>query len=116
MYKNAPFYATLINLPEAASDCGLPEISLFIQCLSESGLKVFENTKDRFEAVREDAIAGRGTKNGSLMMHMMALQQLLVGQCSLFILNATQILVPFVTKKFCHRIMLQRNETSVPIR
>jgi len=37
-------------------------ISLFIQCLSESGLEVFENTKDRFEAVREEAIAGRRDK------------------------------------------------------
>ena len=27
----------------------------------------------------------------------------------------TQILVPFVTKKICHEIMVQRNETSVPI-
>ena len=38
LYKNAPFYAAHPNLPEAASDCGLPEISLFIQCLSEGGL------------------------------------------------------------------------------
>ena len=38
LYKNAPFYATHPNLPEVASDSGLQEISLFIQCLAESGL------------------------------------------------------------------------------
>ena len=42
LYKNAPFYATHPNSPEAASDCCLPEISLFIQFLSDWGLKVFE--------------------------------------------------------------------------
>ena len=42
LYKNAPFYATHPNSPEAASDCCLPEISLFIQFFSDWGLKVFE--------------------------------------------------------------------------
>ena len=73
LYKNAPFYATHPNLPEAASDCGLPEISLFIQCLSESGLKVFEDKKDRIEAVKGEAIAGCRDKKWSVMMHLMAL-------------------------------------------
>ena len=73
LYKNAPFYATHPNLPEAASDCGLPEISLFIQCLPESGLKVFDNTKDHIEAVKGEAIAGCRDKKWSVMMHLMAL-------------------------------------------
>ena len=70
--KNAPFYATHPDLPEAASDCGLPEISLFIQCLSESGLKVF-NAKDRIEAVKGEAIAGCRDIKWSVMMHLMAI-------------------------------------------
>ena len=73
LYENAPFYATHPNLPEAASDCGLPEISLFIQCLSGSGLKVFENTKDRIEPVKGEAIAGCRDKKWSVVMHLMAL-------------------------------------------
>lgn len=89
LYKNAPFYATHPNLPEAASDCCLPEISLFIQFLSDWGLKVFENTKNRNEAVKGEAIAGcrdswmpgqldartAGCRDKKLseMIHMMAL-------------------------------------------
>ena len=73
LYKNAPFYATHPNLPEVASDSGLPEISLFIQCLSESGLKVFEDTKNRIEAVKREAIARCRDKKWSVMMHLMAL-------------------------------------------
>lgn len=73
LYKNAPFYATHPNLPEAASDCCLPEISLFIQFLSDWGLKVIENTKDRNEAVKGEAIAGCRDKKLSEMIHMMAL-------------------------------------------
>ncbi|KAJ7363197.1 hypothetical protein OS493_011478 [Desmophyllum pertusum] len=73
LYENAPFYATHPNLSEAASDCGLPEISLFIQCLSESGLKAFDDTKDRFEAVKGEAIAGCRDRKWSVMMHMLAL-------------------------------------------
>jgi len=73
LYKNAPLYATHPNLPEAASDCGLPEISLFIQCLSESGLKVFENTKDRIEDVKGESVAGCRDKKWAVMMHLMAL-------------------------------------------
>ena len=73
LYKNASFYATHPNLPETASDCGLSEISLFIQCLSESGLKVFEDTKNRIEAVKGEAIAGCRDKKWSVMMHLMAL-------------------------------------------
>lgn len=72
-HKNVPFYASHPNLPEAASDCGLPEISLFIQCLSESGLKVFENTKDRIKVVEGEAIAGCCGKKWPIMMHIMAL-------------------------------------------
>ena len=71
LYKNAPFYATHPNSPEAASDCCLPEISLFIQFLSDWGLKVFENTKDRNEAVKGEA--GCRDKKLSEMIHMMAL-------------------------------------------
>lgn len=73
LYKNAPFYAIHPNLPEAASDCCLPEISLFIQFLSDWGLKVIENTKDRNEAVKGEAIAGCRDKKLSEMIHMMAL-------------------------------------------
>lgn len=73
LYKNAPFYATHPNLPEAVSDCCLPEISLFIQFLSDWGLKVFENTKDRIEAVKGEAIAGCRDKKRSEMIHMTAL-------------------------------------------
>ena len=72
-HKNVPFYASHPNLPEGASDCGLPEISLFIQCLSESGLKVFENTKDRIKVVEGEAIAGCCGKQWPIMMHIMAL-------------------------------------------
>lgn len=73
LYKNAPFYATHPNLPEAASDCCLPEISLFIQFLSDWGLKVIEDTKDRNEAVKGETIAGCRDKKLSEMIHMMAL-------------------------------------------
>lgn len=72
-HKNVPFYASHPNLPEGASDCGLPEISLFIQCLSESGLKVFENTKDRIKVVEGEAIAGCCGKKWPIIMHIMAL-------------------------------------------
>lgn len=71
--KNAPFYATHPNLSEAESDCGLPGISLFIQCLSESGVRVYDNTNDRVEAVKGEAIAGCQDKKRSVMMHVMAL-------------------------------------------
>ena len=73
LYKNALFYATHPNLPEAASDCGLPEMNLFIQCLSESGVKVFDNTKDRIEAVKGEAGAGCQDKKWSVVMHLMVL-------------------------------------------
>ena len=39
----------------------------------QSGLKVFENTKDRIEAAKGEAIAGCRDKNRSVMMHLMAL-------------------------------------------
>ena len=39
LYSNAPFYVKHPKLTEAVNDCGLPEVSLFIQCLSKNGLK-----------------------------------------------------------------------------
>lgn len=73
LYGNASFYANHPTLAEAASHCGLPEVSLFIQCLSESGLKVFESTRDRVLAVKGEAIAGCRDRKWSTMMHLMAL-------------------------------------------
>ena len=55
----------MTNLVEAASNCGLPEISLFTQCLSDSGLNVFENAKDLFKAVRGEGFAGCQDKKRS---------------------------------------------------
>ena len=45
-------------------------------CLSsvcQSGLKVFDNTKDRIEAVKGEASAGCRDKKWSVMMHLMVL-------------------------------------------
>ena len=66
------FYATHPNLCQAESDCGLPDICFFIQCLSESRVRVYDNTNDHVEAVKYEAIAGCQDRKWSVMMHMMA--------------------------------------------
>ena len=104
LYKNAPFYATHPNLPEAASDCGLPEISLFIQCLSESGLKVFEDTKNRIKAVKGEAIAGCRDKKWSVMMHLMALSTVIGRPIFSFYPECNTN-----TRPLCHKEILPRD-------
>ena len=77
LYSNAPFYVKHPKLTEAVNDCGLPEVSLFIQCLSKNGLKSWDEKMDHVAAVQREAIGGCTDGEWSCMFHVMALATVL---------------------------------------
>ena len=77
LYDNAQFYVKHPKLIEAVNDCGLPEVSLFIQCLSKNGLESWDEKMDHVAAVQSEAIGGCKDGEWSCMFHLMALATVL---------------------------------------
>lgn len=77
LYSNAPFYVKHPKLTEAVNDCGLPEVSLFIQCLSKNRLKSWDEKMDHVAAVQREVIGGCKDGEWSCMFHVMALATVL---------------------------------------
>ena len=77
LYDNALFYVKHPKLIEAVSDCGLNEVSLFIQCLSKNGLESWDEKMDHVAAVQSEAIGGCRDGEWSCMFHLTALATIL---------------------------------------
>ena len=75
-----------------------------IQCLSESGLKVFEDTNNRIKAVKGEAIAGCRDKKWSVMMHLMALSTVIGRPIFSFYPECNTN-----TRPLCHKEILPRD-------
>lgn len=76
----SPFLRLYVKHPkliEAVSDCGLNEVSLFIQCLSKNGLESWDEKMDHVTAVQSEAIGGCKDGEWSCMFHLTALATIL---------------------------------------